>query len=89
MSNGRTFETKSNQAVKNHNPNYNGELQVLPLDEQKIERNMVRLTSDTHMLTKQIAKRLGVKHAELLRIMIINEAERMKILTDVSQIKSR
>jgi len=62
---------------------------VLPLDEQKIERNMVRLTSDTHQLTKQIAKRLGLKHAELLRIMIINEAERMKIITDVAEIRSR
>lgn len=62
---------------------------MLPLDEQKLERKMVRLTTNTHKLTYQIAKRLGIKHAELLRIMIINEAERMESITDVTAIRGR
>lgn len=62
---------------------------TLPLDEINNCRITVRLKIDTDDVLRIMAKRLGIKQAELARIMIENELERLESISEISKIRSR
>lgn len=62
---------------------------TLPLDEINDSRITVRINIDKDDALRVMAKFLGVKKAELCRIMIENELQRIETISEISQIRSR